>query len=157
MSYSFRTLGNEVSTRYIPYAPPGNVLPRLPLFDGVGSPKFPYPHFLKPWYQIKHDPSSVLPPFCLPYARTFPSPENPTWSHKSQTTTPDSISYLKGLQIVSPIFAFLPDRFRSAMGNLRFFKLFSAALLKPLNYGFFIGKSTKSVVKVYTFSTIWIP
>ncbi len=34
------------------------------------------------------------------------------------------------------------------MGNLRPFKLFNAALQKPLNYGFFIGKSTKSVESV---------
>jgi hypothetical protein len=36
------------------------------------------------------------------------------------------------------------------MGNLRPFKLFNAALQKPLNYGFFTGKSTKSVKKACT-------
>jgi hypothetical protein len=38
----------------------------------------------------------------------------------------------------------------SAMGNLRPFKLFNAALLKPLKYAFFIEKSTKSVEKACT-------
>jgi hypothetical protein len=31
------------------------------------------------------------------------------------------------------------------MGNLRPFKLFSVALLKPLKYGYFIEKSTESI------------
>jgi hypothetical protein len=35
--------------------------------------------------------------------------------------------------------------FRAAMGNLRPFKLFRVALLKPLKYAYFIEKSTKSV------------
>jgi hypothetical protein len=34
------------------------------------------------------------------------------------------------------------------MGNLRPFKLFNGALLKPLKYGFFMEKSMKSVGKV---------
>jgi hypothetical protein len=34
------------------------------------------------------------------------------------------------------------------MGNLRPFKLFSVALLKPLKYAYFIEKSTKYVEKV---------
>jgi hypothetical protein len=109
----FTPPGNEASTWKSEDCPGGlpNVLPRLPLFDGVGSPNIPNPHFLKPWSQIKHsiacevpfiipiqvlDPSSVLPPSCLSYARTFPSLENPTWSHKIQTTTHDSISLYKG-------------------------------------------------------------
>jgi hypothetical protein len=36
----------------------------------------------------------------------------------------------------------------TAMGNLRPFKLFTVALLKPLKYDYFIEKSTKSVGKV---------
>ncbi len=83
---------------------PPNVLPRLPLFDGVGSLKFPNPSLpetLIPNETLyllgssfisscpSFDPSSVLLPSCLPYARTFPSPEKPSSSHKSQTTTPD--------------------------------------------------------------------
>jgi hypothetical protein len=37
----------------------------------------------------------------------------------------------------------------STMGNLRPLKLFSAALLNPLKYHYFIENSIKSVVKVY--------
>jgi hypothetical protein len=33
-------------------------------------------------------------------------------------------------------------------GRMRLFKLFNAALLKPLKYGYFIEKSTKSIGKV---------
>jgi hypothetical protein len=39
---------------------------------------------------------------------------------------------------------------KQAMGNLRPLNLFSAALLKPLKYTYFIEKSTKSVAKVST-------
>ncbi len=38
----------------------------------------------------------------------------------------------------------------AAMGNLRPLKLFRAALLKAMKFGYFIEKSTKCVVKVYT-------
>ncbi len=37
---------------------------------------------------------------------------------------------------------------KSAMGNLRPFKLITVALLKPLKYAYFIEKSTKSIEKV---------
>jgi hypothetical protein len=37
---------------------------------------------------------------------------------------------------------------KPAMGNLRPFKLFTVALLKPLKYHYFIEKSTKSLEKV---------
>jgi hypothetical protein len=37
---------------------------------------------------------------------------------------------------------------RPAMSNLRPFKLFSVALLKPLKFGYFKEKSTKSVENV---------
>ncbi len=36
------------------------------------------------------------------------------------------------------------------VGRMRPLELFNAALQKPLNYGFFIGKSTKSVEKACT-------
>jgi hypothetical protein len=35
-------------------------------------------------------------------------------------------------------------------GRMRLFKLFNAALLKPLKYAFFIEKSTKSLEKACT-------
>jgi hypothetical protein len=38
--------------------------------------------------------------------------------------------------------------FKPARGNLRPFKLFSVALLKPLKYAYFMEKSIKSVEKV---------
>jgi hypothetical protein len=88
---------------------PPNVLPRLPLFDGVDSPKFPkasLPENPNPKYNTLLacevllflpvqvlDPSSVLPPSCLPYARTFLSPENRI---KFQQRLPIQYHYTKG-------------------------------------------------------------
>ncbi len=74
-----------LKSKYCPGGPP-NVLPRLPLFDGVGSPNFhSNPHFLKSWS-----------------LRTYsPSPENSTSSHKSHTSTFDSTSLYKGPLILS--------------------------------------------------------
>jgi hypothetical protein len=92
----------------------------------VGSPKFPKPalsetlipkkktlyllgsSFIHPVQVL--DPSSVIPPSCLPYARIFHLQNIPTYRHKSQTPTPDSISLYQGPRIVSLIFALLPDR-----------------------------------------------
>jgi hypothetical protein len=44
---------------------------------------------------------------------------------------------------------FLVIVYRPAMGNLRPLKLYTAVLLKPQKYRYFIEKSTKSEVKVY--------
>jgi hypothetical protein len=42
------------------------------------------------------------------------------------------------------------------MGNLRPFKLFCVALLKPLKYAYFIEKSTKSAEKSLSWPSTWL-
>ncbi len=58
----------------------------------------------------------------------------------------NGLSKVEILKIQTKLFPKIEHK--AVMGNLRPFKIFSVALLKPLKYAYFIEKSTKSVEEV---------